>query len=247
MREIQMKLICVLLAACLGGQQQSISPTVDDVQRQVRNYLRDVTELEMTVKSDVIVFDGTRGASKETHSAHRLTYDAGSTPHKTANVQTVGQNRVGDWETHADAGLFATAYAFLPGQGWDGYYHTAPKRVAGSIVVDYSSRERCSAWRRSWFGWHGFKFKVWCGTGNLRVSSDGVPTEASFTAADLAPDLQSSDVPSYTYVVTFQRLSIRNSAKPFIVPREVTLTVTYKNHKVVVHNLYSATLPNQDD
>jgi hypothetical protein len=119
-------------------------------------------------------------------------------------------------------------------------------QVADSVVIKYGSRERCSAGRKSWFGWHGFKFKEWCGTGTLRVSDDGVPVEASFRAAQLGPDLRSSDVPSYTYTITFQRLSIQNGAKPFVVPRDVTLIVTYKNHKVVVHNLYSATLSHQE-
>lgn len=249
MIRITLNLFCLLLAVALGGQQKAITTAVDqsEIQKQVRNYLNDVTELDLTVKSDVTISD-VRGADAKTrHSVHRLTYDAGSTPNKSANVETIGPGKVGDWETHADAGLFAIAYAFLPDQGGNGYYHTAPKRIADSVVVEYGSRERCSAWKKSWFGWHGFKFKVWCGTGSFRVNNGGVPTEASFTAAHLAPDLQSSDVPSYTYVVTFQRLSIQNSGRAFVVPHDVTLSVTYKNHKVVVHNLYSATLSNQDD
>jgi hypothetical protein len=249
MRQIELQIVYILLAASLGGQQKAMSPTVDRlaVQKQVREYLRDITELELTVKSDLVVSDASGADSKETHSAHLLTYNAGTTRNKSADVQTIGPNKAGDWETHADAGLFAIAYAFLPDQGAKGYYHTAPKRIADSLVIEYGSRERCSAWRKSWFGWHGFKFKEWCGTGDLHVTNGGLPIEGSFTAAQLGPDLRSSDVPTYAYAVTFRQLSVQNSVRPFVVPRDVTLTVTYRNHKVVVHNVYSARLSRQND
>lgn len=247
MSRVQFTFVVFLLAASLGGQQKVSAPALDEseIQKRMHDYLRDITELPLTVNSEVTVSDRSETTTEQKHSAHRLTYEAGSSPRKKAGVERIGESKAGSWEVHADVGVFATAYVFLPDQWSKAYEHSSSKREGDTVLITYRSREECSPWKKNWLGWHGFKFVEWCGAGELRLKADDLtPLEASFTGSQVAPDLGSSDAPSYLYTMTFQRVALPGNVNLFIVPRDVTLTVRYKEHRVVVHNSYSRAMGN---
>jgi hypothetical protein len=233
-------LLCVLLAAPTGGQQDASGHDIDGtVEKTMRHYLRDVTELRLTVSSEETTTDLNGNVVHKHHSAHHLIYEAGRTERKEAQSVKIGKATPREWEVDSDVGIFATAYVFIPDQWGKAYVHSAAKLDGEALSVDYRSRDKCSPWRKRWFG---LKFNEWCGAGALRLERDGLtPIDASFAAFQVGPDLKSSSVPSYVYHMTFQRIDVHGNSSSFIVPQEVTLTVADKRKRITIRNSYSLT------
>jgi hypothetical protein len=238
--------LCIVagLAVALGGRASRPAEQLGKsaIELQMRHYLRDVTELPLIVTSEITVTDNKSGrVTEHRRSSHQFTYEAGASLHKRGEAEQVGASKVKTWEIHADLGALATAYVFLPKQ-WNSFYQVSEPHESEdhAIVMEYRSKENCSPWEKTGLFGSGMKFKRWCGAGQIRFKlDDGAPLDTTFDAFQIAPGGKGTDVPSYHYEMTFQRVMISGHSEPFTLPREVTLKVVSKRETVVVHNAFA--------
>jgi hypothetical protein len=210
------------------------SPQLEAIKKQMQHYQRDVTELAFIVKSDVTVSDSAGKVIEHRQSSHQYTYEAGHGKNKHGQAHRIDKSKISIWDVHPDLGMVLIAYLFL-----DEHEITDITRQNDLLVVN-ARTETCSPWEKSGMFDMGLKFKHWCGSSQLRLNADSlVPVYASFSAFQIGPDLHSTDVPSYEYKMTFQRISIPGHGEPFTLPLEATLVVKDKYKTRVIRNTYA--------
>jgi hypothetical protein len=223
----------IVLVATLACPAQELKPedVVEGAAASAKSYLRDTTELPLSVATTIQEFDAAGKLRRTRHDAHRF---------------SIVQARPDEYKARTNVG--AGTFVFHHGSMMDQVYTDMVAVVAGMLLradirehLDFRI-SRPGAHPEFRVGFHSpaactdFVMKDrhvvlanWCGSGEYAVDPAGYALQHfSFEAAG-SPMIDGKKLRGYRVEETFQSVTAPGVAKPFIVPK--TITATYETEK----------------
>ncbi len=207
----------------------------------MRNYVTDITELRLNVRSTITTFDRSGKIVRIKHTTHRFEVD--TTRHHNGSLEmhfTMKKvNRGARWMLlWTDTALLPAGSAFV-GSASRNLFHVvdasdATTTVDGAMSADASTFE---------VGPDGFRLAGWRGKERWVFDSRTfAPQQYKFEAQGLPLTDGKKTLRSFTVDLQFQTVLLPDQKRPFILPKKAVADFSINDNRTVVESVYTPIL-----
>ena len=210
------------------------------VERSMKRYGRDVSEIPLVVESRVSKFDANGKEERSTSSSHSMQFVKRSygedVVRRELRLHKPGLHRVSRDETNADSATALLALAFDNGRADSYKYELITHVISNRLEVKFNNSSPCAAFDPS----DEQHERRWCGETHLLLDSVTLdPISASFEAGGFPGTFGNIRYHSFKFTEEFQKLSIKGSSVPFLLPARMVVTYESDKGRMVTESKYS--------
>ena len=238
-------LVVVAALACLA-QELKPEDVVEGTAASAKQYLRDTTELPLTVATTTTEYDGAGKPRGTRRDRHRFTIvQARPDEYKTRNQVSAGtflfHHRSMIEQIDADITAIAAGMLLRADLRSQLDFRISRPGEHPLFLVRYQSNTACAFE----INHRHLKLSNWCGKGEYAVELGSYALrQFTFEAAGTpAPVLEGRTLKSYRVEESFQTITVPGADKPFVVPKNITTTYEDEKGKTVLSSDFTLLPP----